>query len=103
MALERINETIQESPLLVTYFSYPKCGVCQVLRPKVEQLVSKYDGIEFLYVNTHEYPIVSGQHMVFAVPTIILFSEGREIRRFSRHFSMQDLEAFLEKATGIIA
>ncbi|MGD9900099.1 MAG: thioredoxin family protein [Calditrichaceae bacterium] len=101
MGLESINEIIQESPFLVTYFSYPECNVCQVLRPKVENLVSKYEGIEFLYINTHEHPLVSGQHMVFAVPTIVLFSEGREIRRFSRHFSMQDLEAFLDKAVRI--
>ncbi|MGD9489484.1 MAG: thioredoxin family protein [Calditrichaceae bacterium] len=101
MGLERINETIQESPFLVAYFSYPECNVCQVLRPKVENLANKYEGVDFLYINTHEHPLVSGQHMVFAVPTIVLFSEGREIRRFSRHFSMQDLEAFLNRAVSI--
>jgi hypothetical protein len=29
--------------------------------------------------------------LVFAVPTILIFNEGSEVTRFSRHFGLDDL------------
>ncbi len=96
MSTEQILKTIRTRPLLVAYFSYPECSVCKVLRPKVQALVESL-GIEFLYVDTHQHPEVSGQYIVFAVPTIVIFLEGKEAKRFSRHFSMDEMEAFLTR------
>jgi len=89
------EEIIQDTPLLVAYFSHDECNVCKVLRPKVQELTGRYKNIEFLYVNTKEHQEISGQNMVFAVPTIIVFVEGRESKRYSRHFAIEELESYL--------
>lgn len=89
---EEIFRIIRSEALLVVYFSTPECTVCKVLRPKVEHMVTEYPEIRFLYVDSSRHPDVAGQHIVFAVPTIILFSEGREMRRFSRNLSLDDLD-----------
>jgi len=94
---QNIRDKIKQAQVLVIYFSYPECSVCRVLRPKVEALVAELPGIDFLYVNTHQHPEVSGQYLVFAVPTILVFSDGKEVKRFSRHFSLQELETFLRR------
>jgi len=99
--IDSIAQKISRAPLSVAYFSYPECSVCRVLRPKVEELVSQLSGVEFLYVDTHQNPQISGQHLIFAVPTIIIFSEGKELRRFSRHFSMGELEEFLDRIVSV--
>lgn len=91
--LEKINRT----PLLISYFSYPECNVCRVLRPKVEQMVSELSGTTFLYVDTHTYRQISGQFIVFAVPTIIIFHYGKELKRVSRHISVSELRNYLER------
>ncbi len=96
-----IMQKINEAPLLAAYFSYPECSVCRVLRPKVEELISGHPGAEFLYVNTHEQTEISGQFLVFTVPTIIIFSGGREQKRFSRHFSLLDLQGYLERVLAL--
>lgn len=93
---EKVLTHIRTSERLVAYFTTPTCTVCKVLRPKVEQLVAEKDGVEFLYVDSSRYPAVAGQHVVFAVPTIILFMEGREMRRFSRNLSMDDFARSLD-------
>ena len=88
-------QRIQSAHALVAYFSTPTCNVCKVLRPKVEEMVAGMPGIDFAYVDSEQHPAVAGQHMVFAVPTIILFMEGREMRRFSRNLSLDDLDRSL--------
>jgi len=93
---DRVLERIETSARLVAYFSTPTCSVCKVLRPKIEELVAGTEGVDFLYVDSSLYPAVSGQHVVFAVPTVILFMDGREMRRFSRNLSMDDFARSLE-------
>lgn len=93
-------EKIRNAPMLLAYFSTPQCNVCEVLRPKVEELLKEYPSVEFLFVDSISHPAVSGQHLVFAAPTIILFMDGREMQRYSRNLAMYDLERALDLMTN---
>ncbi len=93
MTTEELHEMLKKHPLTLLYFSTPTCNVCKVLRPKVEQLLETEPPWHFQYMNTEESMEVAGQHLIFAVPTLLLMAEGREVARLSRHFGMQDLEA----------
>lgn len=97
MTTDELKTILQENPLTLLYFSAPTCSVCKVLRPKTEALISQNPPWFFQYINTEESLEVAGQHMVFAVPTLLLIAEGREIARFSRHFGMQALEAPIQR------
>ncbi len=92
-----IFRKIEKTPNLLVYFSFPGCSVCSALLPKIEKRVASFDHVEFLYVNTHETPEVSGQHLVFTVPTVILFSHGAEQKRWSRVFRVDDVEHTLNR------
>jgi len=92
-----IQQKIAGSHLILTYFSQPACTVCKTLRPKVEALVSAYHGIEFKYIDTLAYPLLRGQYMIFAVPTILLFYKGKEVKRWSRFMSVEEIRAELER------
>ena len=97
MKEEEIQELIENSPLLIAYFSYVGCQVCKVLKPKVQELLKYFTEFEFLYIDTDEHPVLKGQYLVFTVPTIIIFQEGRELKRFSRHISLFILEEYLQQ------
>lgn len=99
MTLEKFQRELSDKPILITYFSHDECNVCKVLKPQVQQIVDGFDEAHFFYVNTKESMEIAGQYMVFAVPTIILFFEGREAKRYSRHISLQDFRTFLERMT----
>ncbi len=92
----------REHPLMLAYLSTPTCNVCKVLRPKVEALLDER-GVPGVYVDTTALPAVAGQLLVFAVPTIVLFAQGRELGRLSRHLSMAQLEAELARAQRLLA
>ena len=97
MKSSELFEKIEKTLNMLVYFSFPGCSVCVALLPKIEKLVKSITGVEFLYVNTHETPEVSGQYLVFTVPTVILFSKGAEQKRWSRIFSVEDVEFALNR------
>ncbi len=92
MTFEDLKNILDEYPLTVLYFSTPACNVCKVLRPKVENLLAEEPPWHFQYMNTEESMEIAGQLLIFAVPTILLMAEGREIARLSRHFGMHEME-----------
>ncbi len=91
-SLEQLEQILTREPGVLLYFSTPQCNVCKVLRPKLMDLFEvHYPEIGRYYVDSSETPEISGQYSVFAVPTIILFLEGREFVRKSRNFSPAEL------------
>lgn len=88
---------INETNRLVAYFSFPECSVCKSLRPKIEALVREQENIEFLYIDTKTHPSAGGQFLVFAAPTVVYFEGGRERKRWSRVFSVSDVELELQR------
>ncbi len=91
-SLEQLDQLRSEHAGLLLYFSTPQCNVCKVLRPKLMELFHiHYPEIEHAYVDTTVTPEISGQYSVFAVPTIILFLDGKEFVRKSRNFSPAEL------------
>lgn len=97
MTETEILKKIAGSNLLLTYFSQPACTVCKTLRPKIEALVAGFPGIDFQYIDTQTCPVLRGQHLIFAVPTILLFLKGKEVKRWSRYLSVQEIELELER------
>ncbi|MBT3308942.1 MAG: thioredoxin family protein [Gammaproteobacteria bacterium] len=91
-SLDQLSQQLTQHPGLLLYFSTPQCNVCKVLRPKLEALFEEhYPEIKNCYVDTTVTPEISGQYSVFAVPTIILFLDGKEFVRKSRNFSPIEL------------
>lgn len=97
MQLEAFQSAISDHELVLAYCSTPTCNVCQVLKPKVRALVAAFGGWEFIYINTVDSPEVAGQHLIFTVPTLLLFVQGREVHRFSRHFGLEGLGVELKR------
>jgi len=103
MTTEALQILLTEYPLTLLYFTTPTCSVCKVMKPKVEALVSEVPPWHFEYINTEESREIAGQNLVFAVPTLLLMAEGREVARHSRHFAMHDLESILARYSKIYA
>lgn len=97
MIVSELQECLNKNPLSLLYFSTPNCNVCKVLRPKVEAFIAVESDWKFQYINTEDSLEIAGQYLVFAVPTLLLMVEGREAGRFSRHFSMGELESQIQR------
>ena len=93
-------KVIQNSERLLAYFSFPECSVCTSLRPKIKELTAQQNDVEFLYVDTSTHPTAAGQFLVFSTPTVIYFENGSERNRWSRVFSVREVDDVLQKHNG---
>ena len=92
-----LQARITATDLLLVYYSTPACQVCKVLRPKVEFLIDELPNWEFQYVDLSEAQEIQGQGLIFAVPTLVLYASGTEVKRFSRNLAMSELEEALDR------
>ena len=87
--------------VVVAYFTRDTCGIGEAAFPKVAGLLEGSD-IPLVPIDTTALPSVAGQHMVFVVPTLVVFVYGREFDRHARHFSIGQVEASIGKARSVV-
>lgn len=95
--LDQILETINSSKLTVLIGSTKACGVCVAIKPKMEALLERYKKAKGVYVYIDSVKEISGEFMIFTVPTIIVFAEGKEVHRESRIIDFKRLEFELSR------
>lgn len=76
-------ELIKSSPVPVLVdFWAPWCGPCRMVGPELERVAAEKRGqVVVAKVNTDELQAVAGRYGIQAIPTMILFSGGREAKR----------------------
>jgi len=83
----------------ILYFKNNTCKVCEAMQPRVGEIAARYE-VPFQVVNVDEEPEMAGQFLVFSVPTVVIVdTEGRELTRFARNFSLRDIEAYIDRYT----
>lgn len=101
--LEEIQNIIREELAVMLYFSAPTCNVCKALKPKlVEAMQNNFDQMRIVSVDVSETPEISSHYSVFAIPTVLVFLDGREFLRKSRHMSIAEVVDAIERPYGIM-
>ncbi len=106
MSIKTINDFkdyLTKHQAVCFYLSTPECNVCKVLKPKViEMLENDFPEIKFCYVDLNEAKEISGQLSVFAVPTILIYFEGKETIRSSRNVHLKELQEQIDRYYQLI-
>ncbi len=90
--IQTINETIENNSAVMLYFSAPTCNVCHALKPKLlEAIDSNFENFEIVSVDISETPEIASHFSVFAIPTLLIFLDGKEFLRKSRHMSVDEV------------
>ena len=86
-------------PVLVFFYS-PTCPYCRMLSPVIDELAVKFEGTALIArLNTTVNPVVSSQYGIQGVPTLLLFRDGKLLKRMVGVQSGDEIERSLK---GII-
>jgi thioredoxin 1 len=85
-----------ELPVLVDFFA-TWCGPCQMLGPVLEEVAKRYEGrAKVLKVDIEEAPELAERYGINAVPTLILFNQGKPVQQIMGMQSARQLAAVLD-------
>ena len=101
--LEEVQKIIDENMAVMLYFSAPTCNVCKALKPKLlEAIESNFDKFEIVSIDTSIEQDIAAHYSVFAIPTVLIFLDGREFLRKSRHMSIDEVVREIERPYSIM-
>ncbi len=96
-SIEAIEQLVKETDMALIYFGSESCGVCSVIKLKVEEILKDYQRIKSVQVDVEKSVKVSVAYNIFTIPAILVFIEGKEIIREARHISMQGINTTISR------
>ncbi|MAD42197.1 MAG: thiol reductase thioredoxin [Arcobacter sp.] len=88
-SLEEIQNSINTGKPVLIYFSGENCSVCKVLKPKIQEEISKNLPLfETLEVQTDLHKEITSHFTVFSIPTMLVFFDKKEFFRRGRNISV---------------
>ncbi|MFH1825306.1 MAG: thioredoxin domain-containing protein [Candidatus Firestonebacteria bacterium] len=84
-------------PVLL-FFKSEWCPTCKKINPIIESISDQYiDKVKFIRIDAVKNIKVSQQNNVLSIPTLILFKNGKEVKRNIGDISENQLKSFLNK------
>ena len=96
---ENFESTIKEKKKSIVMFYAPHCGFCEAMKPVYREKSKKFEGnVDFFLMNTNRGKKLSLEYGIEAIPTTIIFENGKEIKRKVGPFNV---EMFIDPAKTI--
>jgi len=90
-----IEKTIQNEFVMIIAKTHT-CSACQTILKTMEHNISNIDQIDIYNIYIDDLDRFRGDHLIFSVPTVLIFSEGRELLRESVYINYAKIERLID-------
>jgi thiol-disulfide isomerase/thioredoxin len=101
--IETIDQALSSELAVSLYFSAPTCNVCHALKPK---LLTAFDAnfplLKVISIDISETPEIASHFGVFSIPTLLVYLDGKEFLRKSRHMSVDQVVKEIKRPYDIM-
>ena len=97
--MEKFNELIQSSKLVLVDFYAEWCGPCQIMKPRILDVAERIgDDAKVIQIDIDKEKELATRFRIQSVPTLIIFKNGKQQWRqsgvISAHALMQLLKEY---------
>ncbi len=90
-----IQEIINKDLVMVIAKSHT-CSSCNTIANIMDNNMNHFDKIEKFNIFVDDIDQFRGEYLIFSVPTVLIFSEGKELLRQSRYFDYAKIDRLIE-------
>ncbi len=92
------SEVLKSDKLVLVDFWASWCGPCKMVSPIIEQLAKEYDGkVKVCKLNVDDEGSIAAQNAIVSIPTVILFENGKPVKKLIGAHSIDDYEDAIDE------
>lgn len=98
MSVVDYEKMVSAEKLVLVDFNAPWCGPCKKMKPILEEISSEQKSkIKIIPINADDNEILTGKLKIEALPTFILYKNGKQVERFLGFTNKEKLMDILSK------
>jgi len=89
------NEVLNSNTKVLVDFNADWCGPCKMLKPIIDELAEEKTDLKVVSINIDDEDELSEEYNVSSIPCLVVFDQGKEVKRNVGLMSKDDLETFI--------
>ena len=92
---KEIEQVLQKEFVMILAKTHT-CSACQTIYDVLKRNVPNIENVEVYNVYIDDLDRLRGDHLIFSVPTVLIFSEGKELLRESRYINYAKIARLID-------